>query len=486
MGRLVTRAAAVVVAAGAMAGALGVAGVAAAGAASWAPQQAPQPARAPSLATAHGLATPGAKLWVRRFSGPGKDSDVASSVAASPGGGTVFVTGDSTDTSFNSDYLTVAYNAATGARLWTARYNGPGNSIDNARAVAVSPDGATVFVTGDSVGGPESGHSDDYATVAYRASDGTQLWVARFNGSTDSGDFAAAVSVARDGTAVFVTGTSFLGGFDSVSSMTTVAFRASDGAQLWVKNWKPASCCNYGGTAIVSPGGNRVFVTGLVQSAAVTAEYGTVAYNATTGARLWARRYTGQGATSIAVSPDLAKVYVTGESHFNYGTLAYSARTGTRLWARFYGARRSTEFANSVAVSPSGTVLVTGGTRGRSGLNTDYATVAYSPGGAQLWARRYSGPGNHSDIASAVAVPGNGRVYVTGTSWGGSATRDDYATIAYNVRTGARVWVRRYNGPASGADSASSLAARGGRVFVTGGSAGTTSGDDYATIAYRG
>jgi len=481
MGRLIRRAAAVV-AAGAVAGPLGVAGVSAAGAAT----RAPQPARAQSLATAQALAVPGAKLWVRRFSGPGKGSDVASSVAVSPGGGRVFVTGLSTGTS-ESDYLTAAYNAATGARLWAARYNGPGSS-DDARAVAVSPDGATVFVTGDSVGGPESVHSEDYATVAYRASDGTQLWVARFDGPTNSGDFANAVSVARDGSTVFVTGTSFAGGFDSVSSMTTVAYSASDGAQLWVKSWSPPSCCNYGGTAIVSPGGNRVFVTGLVQSQAVTAEYGTVAYNATKGARMWARRYAGQGATSIAVSPNLAKVYVTGESHFNYGTVAYSARTGTRLWARFFGGRRSTEFANSVAVSPGGTVLVTGGSRGLAAAssNIDYATVAYSPGGARLWVRRYSGPGNHFDIAHAVAAPGNGRVYITGTSWGGSATRDDYATIAYNVRTGARLWVRRYNGPANGTDQATSLAARDGRVFATGGSAGTTSGDDYATIAYNG
>jgi DNA-binding beta-propeller fold protein YncE len=475
MGRLITRAAAVV-AAGAVVGTLGVTGVSAAGAAT----RAPQPGRTLSLARAHGLAVPGAKLWVRRYNGPGNGDDVASSVAVSPGGGTVFVTGDSTGATSFSDYLTVAYNAATGARLWTARYNGPGNAGDGAASVAVSPDGATVFVTGASGGASNS----DYATVAYRASDGTQLWVARFNGPANDFDGAAAVSVARDGTKVFVTGTSFWNG-DAASGMATVAYRASDGAQLWVARFNgPAG--NTGASAIVSPGGNRVFVTGEVQSRQITAEYGTVAYNATTGARLWARRYAGQGATSIAVSPDLRKVYVTGESHFNYGTLAYSARTGARLWARFYGGRRSLEFANSVAVSPSRTVLVTGGSRGPAGLNTDYATVAYSPGGHQLWVRRYSGPGNHSDIAYAVAAPGNGRVYVTGTSGGGSVTGDDYATIVYNVRTGALVWVRRYNGPASGGDSATALAARGGRVFVTGGSTGTNSGDDYATIAYSG
>jgi outer membrane protein assembly factor BamB len=227
-----------------------------------------------------------------------------------------------------------------------------------------------------------------------------------------------------------------------------------------------------------------VFVTGHVQSEAVTAEYGTVAYNATTGARLWARRYAGSGATAIAVSPDLKKMYVTGQSHFNFGTLAYSARTGTLLWARFYGGRRSYDLAHSVAVSTGGRVVVTGFTSG-SAARPDYATVAYGAGGTRLWAQRYNGPGNGSDVAHAVAAPGNGRVYVTGISWGGSVTGDDYATIAYNIRTGARLWIRRYNGPANGFDNAWSLAARAGRVFVTGSSPGTTSGFDYATIAYN-
>ncbi len=482
MRRLMTRALAVA-AAGAAAGALGVSTADAAA-------QAPRLARTSSPTVARHMAVPGAKLWVQRYNGPGNGNDAAHSVAVSPDGGTMFVTGESkgaTSGTDLSDYLTVAYNAATGVQLWTARYNGPGT--DQAVAVAVSPDGGTVFVTGRSEQASHGGLGD-YATVAYRASDGTQLWVARYNDPANDGDNAAAVSVARDGTTVFVTGTSWRG---SGSGIATVAYRASDGAQLWVKTWSPPGwCCNYYASAIVSPGGNRVFVTGHVQSNASAAEYGTVAYNATTGARLWARRYAGQGASSLAVSPDLKRVYVTGESHFNYGTLAYSARTGSLLWARFYGSRRRTDGAGSVAVSPGGTVLVTGTSWGGSASGYDYATIAYSPGGAQLWARRYDGPGSNpplsafDDVAHAVAAPGSGKVYVTGISWGGSATGDDYATVAYNIRTGAQLWVRRYNGPGNGSDNASSLAARGGKVFVTGDSAGTTSGSDYATIAYNG
>ena len=91
-------------------------------------------------------------------------------------------------------------------------------------------------------------------------------------------------------------------------------------------------------------------------------------------------------------------------------------------------------------------------------------------------------------VPAAEEVPG--RLVQQPPAWhtgGGSVTRDNYATVAYNVRTGARLWVRRYIGPARprahGGDSATALAARGGRVFVTGGSTGTTSGDDFATIA---
>jgi hypothetical protein len=52
--------------------------------------------------------------------------------------------------------------------------------------------------------------------------------------------------------------------------------------------------------------------------------------------------------------------------------------------------------------------------------------------------------------------------------------------------SGARLWGTRYNGPGNGDSQATTVAARAGRVLVTGGSPGTTSGLDYATIAYRG
>ena len=101
------------------------------------------------------------------YNGPARGTDNrATSLAVSPGGGAVFVTG----TSFGAqnppvDYATVGYNTATGARLWVSRYSGPARESE-AAALAVSPDGTKVFVTGATI--MLSNKPWDYATVAYK------------------------------------------------------------------------------------------------------------------------------------------------------------------------------------------------------------------------------------------------------------------------------------------------------------------------------
>jgi hypothetical protein len=74
---------------------------------------------------------------------------VASAVAVSPDGSRVFVTGiRDGGRATGADYATVACSAATGRQLWASRYNGPANGDDGANAVGVSPSGRSVFVTG--------------------------------------------------------------------------------------------------------------------------------------------------------------------------------------------------------------------------------------------------------------------------------------------------------------------------------------------------
>jgi WD40 repeat protein len=140
-----------------------------------------------------------------------------------------------------------------------------------------------------------------------------------------------------------------------------------------------------------------------------------------------------------------------------------------------------------VRVSPDGSrVFVTGESDGITGL-FDYATVAYDAAtGDRLWVRRYNGPGNGNDNAlSLTANPDGSELFVTGIS-SGITSGGDYATVSYDAATGARMWVRRYNGPGNGNDEADSVALNpdGSKVFVTGFSLGRKSGLDYATVSY--
>jgi WD40 repeat protein len=488
--RYITRAC-VAATAGIALAAVGVTGASASAAAS----RALQTVRVTGAGTSLAATSPGAQLWVARYNDPGNGTDDASSVAVSPSGKTVFVTGYSECTACGAayhDYATVAYNATTGAELWVKRYNGPVNGDDDATSVAVSPSGKTVFVTGSSEG---TASSYDYATVAYNAVTGAQRWVKRYTG--DPYD-APSVAVSPNGSTVFVTGSSHAAttGDDDYA---TVAYNAATGHQQWVKRYNSPHGGSLAHSLTVSPNGKTVFVTGSSLGTNNGYDYATVAYNAATGAQRWVRRYNGategdRGANSVAVSPNGKTVFVTGSSYtgsasdYDYATVAYNAATGAQLWARRYsGPVRGLDAATSVAVSPSGkTVFVTGYSQGTAG-SFDYATVAYKAAtGARLWVRRSNGPraGGFGDRAYSVAVsPSGSTVYVTG-EWNDDAA---YATVAYNAATGAQRWVKRYASPVGGSAAFSVAVSRtAGTVFVTGYSVGDGSGPDYVTIAYEG
>jgi DNA-binding beta-propeller fold protein YncE len=433
-------------------------------------------------------------LWTKRYNGPGNSIDSASRVVASPDGTKIYVTGQSAGATSDSDYATIAYNATTAAVVWTKRYNGPANGADAASAIAVSPDGTKLYVTGRSTG---STSDSDYATIAYNATTGAVVWTTRYNGLSNNYDAARTVAVSPDGTKVYVSGESI--GSTGDWDYATVAYNAMTGAVVWTKRYNGTTDSTDAAYAVtVSPDSTKVYVTGL-SFGSTGSDYATIAYNAATGAVVWTKRYNGTGngedyASAVAVSPDGTKVYVTGRSvgsttDSDYATIAYNATTGTVVWAKRYnGPANSGDYASAVVVSPDSTkVFVTGDSLGSTANCTcyDYATVAYSAtSGAVVWAKRYNGPANRDDDASAVAVsPDGNKVYVTGQS-GGSTGKYDYATVAYNALSGAVVWAQRYNGPGDDDASAVTVSPDGTKVCVTGQSIGSTTNFDYVTIAY--
>ena len=433
-------------------------------------------------------AAPGSTLWTARYRGSGTASKDVVDLGVSPDGSIVFVTGGSGDATTLTDYATVAYDAATGTKLWARRYNGPGNSYDLVTDLSVSLVGSAVFLTGSTYDARER---SDIATVAYDASTGTRLWVQRYHGNRDDG--AAALGVSPDGSQVFVSGYSarLASGLDYL----TVAYDAVTGAELWRKRYDRESHDNAEGLG-VSPDGSAVFVTGTTMPQGESS-YATVAYDAATGAKLWVTRFAHARAMarSIAVSPNGSAVFVTGqafpgEGRVDYMTVAYDGTDGSQLWATRYANAGYGPNAPDLGVSADGSAVFLSGVDGGSTLTDetdDYATVAYDAAtGARLWARQFDG-GNGADGAHALGVsPDGSAVFVTGAIEG--ETNGDYATVAYEAVTGATLWVKRFDGGnGSGSDYARAVGVSpdGSAVFVTGdSSSGPGKVYDFLTVAY--
>ncbi len=347
----------------------------------------------------------GSELWVARYSGPGGGDNTAKALALDSEGN-AYVTGQSTSQAGDLDFATVKYDSQ-GREIWVARYNGPGNGVDEAEALALDGKG-NVYVTGNSRG--ESGH-DDYATIKYD-SNGNQMWVVRYN---DGSPTAMVVSAGNE----YVTGLSRAG---EGLHYATVKYDIN-GNQLWVGNYYgPAGRDNVPYSLAVDSMGN-VLVTG--RSIGDSYDYATVKYNSQ-GHELWVARYNGPiDGDDQAISLDFdtdGSIYVTGSSDNEkrdrtYATLKYNT-DGKLLWeARYSGPAKSDSMAKSLAVDADRNVFVTGRSQGNSS-SWDYATVKYDSKGKQNWVARYNGPGNSLDGATSLATDKEGNVYVTGSSGG--------------------------------------------------------------------
>lgn len=205
------------------------------------------------------------------------------------------------------------------------------------------------------------------------AEPGTQLWASQANDAV-----ANAEAVSPNGATVFVTGVS-AGEPDDDSGLVTIAYDATTGRQLWASSYPPSSV-DLGMTSVaVSPDGRRVFAAGSAIGPAGNAAYLTIAYSAVTGNQQWVRLYNGpvrdfSDATSVAVSPAADAVFVTGTTipqagpAIGYATIAYNPATGATLWTRHYyglGIADGSNLAVAVVASPTeGAAFVTGTSTG--------------------------------------------------------------------------------------------------------------------------
>jgi WD40 repeat protein len=429
----------------------------------------------------------GTRLWASRFDSAAHHEDEPSSLAVSPDGSSVYVTGTSRRWP-NRTFTTLAYDAVSGGTLWMQTYRGPGFDA-LANDIALSPDGSIVIVAGTT---ESSGTGTDVAVVAYDASTGASLWSRRYDES--STDLAFSIATDPKTPMFFVTG--WASAPAGSAQVLTIAYDydAEHASKRWVRHYDGSAIGDDAAYRVeVSPDGSGVFVSGDGYGGTEHRfDYLTIGYDAATGNRRWVRRYDGWAhgdEESRALSVGSDAVFVTGASPRadgtdDYATVAYDPATGAKRWvARYDGPGHWYDLASGVQVAPgTGWVFVTGQSLGATG-DYDYATVAYDAGtGAQLWVSRFDAGSN--DLASSIAVsPDGSAVFVTGDSFA-DATLSDFATVAYDASTGAERWAKRYDGPASYYDVPTAIGVSASAVFVTGRSWDAAQIDDYATVAY--
>jgi uncharacterized delta-60 repeat protein len=423
--------------------------------------------------------------WVRHYASGLAPSDDEATAIAVDGSGNTYVTGSNVIFPSGHDYLTVKYDPS-GTQLWVARYNGPGDAGDWAKDIAVDASG-NVYVTGESGG--------DYATVKYN-SDGVQQWVARYQGY-ERGNEATALSLDASGN-VYVTGKSE--GLDTGKDYTTIKYN-SVGVEQWVARYNGSGNAGDWANDLAVDASGNVYVTGTSFDSTTWYDYATVKYNSD-GVQQWVSRYNGPGndyddATTLAVD-GTGNFYVTGWSvgsgtGGDYATVKYNS-AGVEQWvARYNGLEGYEDWATALVLDNSDNVYITGNSDGSSwyGFGSGYyTTIKYNSSGVEQWVAHYKDVDSLGNEATALAVDASGNVYVTGRS--GMIyyahlgfTGGDYFTVKYDS-AGAEQWIARYNGPGDDEDCATALAMDGtGNVYVTGTSVGSGTGFDYATVKYN-
>lgn len=411
--------------------------------------------------------------WTARYNGPDNKNDQARLIATD-GSGNVIVSGTSGSKKGGFAFITtVKYNPVNGTQQYVARYSGPSNTAGNEYPYALAVDNAgNIYVTGRSMGG---GSNVDIVTIKYNSSL-VQQWVARFNGPGNLNDIPGDIKVDASGN-VYVTG---LTGADNPlntngAAIVTLKYNNSLGTMQpgFPVYYDGAAGNQEQGVSLDLDGNGNIYVTGKSEGM-VTIKY------TPSGLFMWSR--TISNATGRRVLIDAANnVLVSGWG----GKISKYDTDGTPIWQTNASLPEISFW--DMALDGTGNVYVTGTYNGVSANHSDYVTAKYNfNDGTEEWIRTYNGPRSDIDIARSIALDGSGNVYITGYTSVNDGTRNggvNYGTVKYD-NNGEQQWVDVYDGLDKYGGHAFGVAAdAAGNVYVTGESANKTN-IDFGTVKY--
>ena len=361
-------------------------------------------------------------VWVKHYDNGGNDDANAISIDVS---GNIYVVGVSDGTAITGKDLVVIKYDANGNQLWVARYNGAGNGTDIANAIAF--DGTTgVFVTGKTT---VTGGTTNYVTLKFNATTGAQQWVSFYNGTGNNNDESIAIGFSTTGR-LFITGTSRnASGNDDI---TTIRLNPTTGVQMWAKTINGSANSNDRAFSLLSDG-NDVVMVGSLKNTITNDDYVTLKYNGNNGNTLWQKNYDSGNSVNIATSivMDATNNYaVTGislnGSIYEYHTIMYN-NNGTQQWVNVVSTGLAYSNANpQIAVDPIANHFYVCGQKNTN--VSDILVYQITPTGNKTWEQTFNGAMNNQDAAVDLVVNSQGVIYIAGASLNSNA-KFDYTTI---------------------------------------------------------
>jgi hypothetical protein len=441
------------------------------------------PAQAGPAATGNAAIMAEKPGWVTGYDGQSGQGGDARAVAASTS--TVFVTGSSNaSTSGESSWSTQAYQASDGHKVWSAKYIPPDTTSGSATCIAVSPDGSQVFVGGDNV------------IRAYDAATGAALW------TDDDADTygVSALVVSPDSSVLFAIGVSGAPGDESY--LTSAFDTSTGVALWTATYQGPAKLNSTATGVAVNPAGTVVYVNGSSQVDATSSTDvadALVAYDAATGAQQWATRYSTKAdieAGGVVVSPDGSQVFagatvltVTSEfDEYSGLVLAYDASTGATQWTK-ENTSPVEDATLAGLVDAGGSEVIAVEDYGIATGRSDFETLGYDPAtGALLWKAAFKGHGDKTCGPVAVAATASGATTFIAGDISLNSGKSGYETLAYDSSTGVLLWSASYGLSARGGDAdAIAAGGSGSQAFVAGDAIDPkkpTGNPEWETVAY--
>jgi hypothetical protein len=312
----------------------------------------------------------GALAWRASYDGP-KKNDEALAVAADSD--SVCVTGMSQARDGDMDVVTIKYDGASGARLWTKRYNGPWDRQD--RGLAVTIRGSSIYVAGVV---SRSDHSFDTVLIKYSTA-GRFMWARTYDSGRGGTEWVT--GLVATGSAVYMSGYGKAdAGFTSADAL--LLKYTSSGSRSWARySGGQTGQFDLWADIGIAPGG-YVNVTGSMHRSGTGTDMATASYRPA-GTRRWLRMASSTGhnrdANQALVIADDGRTYVagdvTGPGDEDMSCICYAA-DGTREWWSSYSFGLGDDTAHDIALTSGGVWLA--GSCSTLDYGTDFGLVCYS------------------------------------------------------------------------------------------------------------